>query len=237
MHARRRIQISAIALATAATAGSLAAVTSFDDAPPKRASAVAAADASAAAATYKRSYTVVQQYWSKPLKRCMIVTLWGTVSYTIGSENSRHKTYRNRAISQPTMRLTVRTKCGSGGKNVKASKAKIRQRWWESACRHEPSVGGGIPWTVAFAVTFDCGQFKTASRSTGYGKHHTYTQYNSSTKVKWSGTSSAWTHNPYETKGRWWPLCLSSSTTATIWKGNKSDTWPSGKFKVCVRHK
>ncbi|MEU8346562.1 hypothetical protein SAMN05443665_103725 [Actinomadura meyerae] len=232
---RKRVQFSAMALAMAGVAGGVVVATSPGE-PPKS-TALSSGSSAKAGTTYQRPYMQVQKYWSKPLKRCMIITLWGTVSYKLSTQNARWKTYHDRTIKQPTMRLTVRTKCGSGGKNVKVNKAKIRQRWWDSSCRAEPSIGGGVPWSVAFAVAFDCGDVKTASRSTSYGKHHTYTQYNSSTKVKWGSTSDAWTWNPYEKDGKWWPLCLSASTTATIWRGAKSDTWPTGKFRVCVRHK
>ncbi|MGI5205785.1 hypothetical protein ACQEU6_29940 [Spirillospora sp. CA-108201] len=231
---RKRVQFSAMALAAAGVAGGVVATASGE---PPRSTVLSAGSSAKAGTTYERPYTQVQKFWSKPLKRCMIVTLWGTVTYKISDRNSRWSDYTDRSIKQPTMRLTVRTKCGAEGRDVNVDKAKIRQRWWDSSCKAEPSIGGGVPWSVAFAVAFNCGEVKTASRSTGYGRDDTYTQYNSSTKVKWDSSSAAWLWNPYKTKGEWYPLCLSASTTATIWRGAKSDTWPTGKFKVCVRHK
>ncbi|WP_329105051.1 hypothetical protein OG792_31495 [Micromonospora sp. NBC_01699] len=205
-------------------------------------SAVAAgATMASAATTYTRSYTIVKEFYSQPLKRCVRVTLWGSVTFQTKVRNEwagRITDYVNRKIENPTVRASILDKCGAGAKPATATKASVNQRWYDHNCAVEPSISAGFPWAISVGATAKCGSVKTASRTSSYGKGKTYTQYNSGRPVSWKdGKAGSVPQSVTDSRGKvsTFAFCLGATATVKIYVGTKDDSWVAKDLKACVK--
>jgi hypothetical protein len=189
----------------------------------------AAETAERAGQTFTKNYTLVKEFNSKPLKRCVRVTLWGSITFT-RTQESLHLIYKNIKLNNPTARLSVLAKCGKT-KTSTLTKAKITQRWYESTCKAEVKVSVGYPWAVSVEPTYECGNRRVGARGSTYtGTHKIFTQYNSGRPLTFTGSVWAGTtvRNPPVA------LCLSARPTFTAYAKNKSDSFTS-RLKACVK--
>jgi hypothetical protein len=181
--------------------------------------------------TFTKNYTLVKEFKSKPLKRCVRVTLWGSITFTrTQSSEFLELIYKNIKLNNPTVRVSALAKCGSK-KTSTLTKVKIVQRWYESTCKAEVKVSAGYPWAISAEPTFECGRHRVGSRGSTYtGTHKTFTQYNSGRPLTFTGTLHAGktVRNPPV------PLCLSVRPTFTVYVKNKSDSSTS-TLKACVK--
>jgi hypothetical protein len=179
-----------------------------------------------AATAYTRSYTLVKEFYSKPLKRCIRATLWGSVSFKFyGSSHGNE--YTDVKLKNPTMRASFLAKCGTT-RTATIKKVTTTQAWYDHYCHASVSVSGGLPWNLGVGVTPECGTRTVAKRTTTYsGKYRYVTQYNSGYPAYWKGV--------YELKSnKLSPVCLSGRTTITSYLGARSDSW-STTMTACVK--
>lgn len=193
-------------------------------------SAHAAEPAAERAQTFSRSYTLVKEFKSKPLKRCVRVTMWGSITFTRAQGQGLFLVYKNIKVNNPTARVSALAKCGSK-KTSTLTKAKVTQRWYETRCQADVKVSIGYPWAVAVEPTFECGRHRVGVRGTTYtGKHTKYTQYNSGRPLYFTGTT--WAGKTVRQPPV--ALCLSARPTFTGYVKNKSDSF-TATMKACVK--
>lgn len=186
--------------------------------------------AAAKGETFTRSYTLVKEFNSKPLKRCARLTVWGSVTFTRTQGQGFYLVYKNIKVNNPTARVSALAKCGRK-KSSTLTKGTITQRWYESSCKANVKVAVGFPWAVSVEPTVECGNRRVGKRKTTYtGTAKTYTQYNSGRPLSFTGTLYA---GP-SVKQPPAPLCLSAKPTITIYAKSKSDSFTT-TMKACVK--
>jgi hypothetical protein len=191
--------------------------------------------ADVAAASQTKSYSMVKEYYSKPLKRCIRATVWGTVGFDMKVTGGKValRQYENIKLGRPALRVTVLAKCGKTKKGTALSKVSAAQYWYQTACKFNPNIGVSYPWGVSAQPTRECGTETVGGRSSSYGKGNVHTQYNSGTSVRWAkGPQYAATRGAKPT-----PLCLATRVSITGYAKKKSG-YTSDSFirnmKACV---
>lgn len=149
------------------------------------AEAAPTAQASApASATAVKSYSMVKEFYSRPLKKCIRTSLWGQVTFGSKPGGRGQHYYTKIRLKNPTMRVSILKKCGRKATST-ATKIKATQRWYETRCKAEVGVQAGVPWSIGVSVVPECGSARTADRASTYsGKRMVVTQYNSGSPVR-----------------------------------------------------
>ncbi len=182
-----------------------------------------------AAPTYTRPYSVVRESYSASLKRCLRISLWGSIKFSVARTTRTLYVYKNVEIRQPTMRGSVLATCGKT-KTSTVRKMSLTQRWrsYESGCSVHLDVSDAT-WDIGTSMTPTCKtRQKIAVAKTSYdATSHYYTQYQSGSPVIFTGRTAGGTSSQ--------PLCLLAKPTVTAYRGAASrDTWTTS-FKVCVK--
>jgi hypothetical protein len=115
---------------------------------------------------------MVRKYYSKPLKRCIRATVWGTVGFDMKVTGGKValRQCENIKLGRPALRVTVLAKCGKTKKGTALSKVSAAQYWYQTACKFNPNIGVSYPWGVSAQPTRECGTETVAGRSSSYGK-------------------------------------------------------------------
>lgn len=144
-----------------------------------------AASSSYYSTTYTRTFTATKQHYFTTIKRCVRVTVRGSVSFRLYSGYTHLVTYRTRKVIHPSLTVETFPACVVGPQLYKpVYKMSLTQRWASSTCSAGLSIGVSAPWGVSVGATPSCSKAKLARRSTSYtGRTGVRTQYNSTTKV------------------------------------------------------
>jgi hypothetical protein len=179
---------------------------------------------------YIKSYSVWQERYSPPLKRCVRITLWGKITFRLLNSGKAGIVYTNVKVKSPTMRVSALSKCGRGGKVIKINKAQLVQQWYSRNCSLKASASGSFPWTLGGSVWVDCGTRKALRRVTKHTAKKPvsyFDQNNSGTTLSFNGRVA------YKNAGRTKELCLESKPSTTLHRSNVSDSFDM-TLKACV---
>lgn len=157
----------------------------------------AVAEAASSSGTRTTSMSSSGTFYSKDIKRCIVVTLSGTVKadWTIKDIYDPYTGIRgtiyglsNLRLLNPKMKAKVYNNCGSKKKAAKLSKIRMSQAYYSNKCDANISVGlsVGTGFSISLGVTPSCGTVKLAKRvSSNTDDASTYTQSNTGTTVTW----------------------------------------------------
>jgi hypothetical protein len=205
----------------------------------------AGADRTSGGTSYTRTFHQSRQRYFPTIRRCVVLSMAGTVTFRIDTNISYAGFFESRVVHKPTLTVSTYRTCPQGtgpyvGKNV--YKISMNQRWSSSTCSSSVDIAVGAPWGASVGTSVSCGRSNLASRSTTYtGSMWFRTQHNSTTKVRFGNEY----HNPMAysiprgaPNGRIkrYPLCFKVDLTAIVYptrtSGSDSFTAP---MKSCVR--
>jgi hypothetical protein len=197
--------------------------------------------------TYTRSFSATKQRFFATINRCVRVTVTGTTTFRLYTENSYVRTYATRKVIHPTLKVQTFPACIVGPQQYKpVYKMSLSQRWASSTCSAGLSIGVSAPWGVSVGATPSCSKAKLAKRSTSYtGRTGVRTQYNSTTTISFGNEylapvafARAYGGPGYDGPAyHRYPLCFKVAVSAVIYptRLSGSDSYLTG-LKPCVRY-
>ena len=182
--------------------------------------------------TWKISYSKSHCFSPTHFKRGLVETLSGKVRYVRTVEKRSHGgvyvLFHDPTLIDPKVDLKVFTKCGSGRKTAKLSKAQLSQIWYDWKCKTSIGIfpSRSESWGIAIFGSYQCGRTLAAKRMTDYGKGSHFLQNNSGAPIKWKWGSG-------KRIDRGGKICLHADGGVIGWVGNTSDD-SIQTFNVCV---
>ncbi|MCW2917608.1 MAG: hypothetical protein JWN52_5676, partial [Actinomycetia bacterium] len=136
--------------------------------------------------------------------------------------------FHDPTLIDPKIDLKVFTKCGSGRKMAKLTKAQLSQIWYDWKCNKSIGIfpSRSESWGIAIFGSYQCGRTLAANRTTKYGKGSHFLQGNSGAQVGWNWGGGKWID-------RGGKICLHTDAGVIGWVGNTSDD-SIQSFNVCV---
>lgn len=160
--------------------------------------AVSAPTANAASyPRYERSLNQTVSIWLADIKTCVVAKSTGTAKFAIAPFGSASQKYIDRVVSAPKLDIHTYDKCGKGRKAKKLAKLTVTQAIHSSTCSVGVGIGVGFPWSVSVSGSIQCGQVKSARRSSTYGSGTHFVQSNSSNSISIGNEGLGFNGNPY----------------------------------------
>ncbi|EKX65817.1 hypothetical protein STRIP9103_06681 [Streptomyces ipomoeae 91-03] len=178
-----------------------------------------------------KPYGVTFSNYSKPLQKCIVVTLTGKMEYLwwYKKPGSKEKWVEQIRLKDPQMAMSIKGKCGRNGAPKKLTDASLSQRYYDSACKTSTAVTVSLPFAVGVTPTQKCGRIKTAKWSTKYTNNSSsYVQFNSGRKATFKKTISA---APIAGRNQ---ACVRTDAVYTAYEGSYSDSYAK-TANICVK--
>jgi hypothetical protein len=181
-----------------------------------------------APADYTRAYQLTQQHWSPDLKRCVTLTIGGTVygTWTDPTWSLRGAGWTSLRLSEPSTDISVTADCSDQSAPAKVNDVRFAQYWTTEDCA-EPIPGD---WEPSTSDSANCPRNRVASMgpladspdSPNFSEPSTGEEGSSSAEVKWKGTS----HGD--------SACLLGTLAVDVYQGSQSDAFTLDGFLVCL---
>jgi hypothetical protein len=181
--------------------------------------------------TYKKTWT----FRSAPLRRCVVFTASGNITYKVydvGSYAASSYVWEKQKLNSPKITAHVEfyrnRKCGA---KAKVTKLELGQHWTGYACSFNPSISVSYPWGISVGAWPSCGNRNQATYDTTYATRSTnYAQNNTGSPTAFGNYYDPEDANP--------PPCYGVFPSAVAYIGSTSDSYGASNIshsgEVCL---
>lgn len=179
-------------------------------------------------ADYTRAYKLTQQHWSPDLKRCVTMTIGGTVygAWTDPAWSLRGAGWTSLRLSEPSTDISVTADCSDQSAPAKVDDVRFAQYWATEDCA-APIPGD---WEPSTSDSANCPKDRVAAvgpladspNAPNFDEPATGESGSTSAQVNWKGTSYGDS------------ACLRGTLAVDVYQGSQSDAFTLDGFLVCL---